>query len=242
MDTIRFNNYSSLEKVAPNPHFIESVPHKDGTYSVSLSKIHKTSVAFKYQVHLDTADSESSAPLRIVPAWKQDPTQTLFMLSYSFNPSFSSKLPEGTTSIILSNVILIVHVDPPATSSKITRCQASNGGVFARDRNIVYWRLGDVTLNKDAPAQVLRAKIVTDGEPKPGNVEARWELSGEQLATVGSGISLSRMESTGEESGEEKDPFADESAAPTPTVSWGDVKAVRMLRSGTYVASSSTAS
>jgi F-BAR domain only protein len=238
-DTIRFNSFSSLEKVAPNPYFIDQIPSKEGTYSVILPKIHKTSVAFKYQVHLDPANSDSYAPLRIVPAWKHESTQTLFMLSYSFNPSFASKLPSTANSIILTNVILIVHVDP--ATNKITRCQASNGGVYARDRHIVYWRLGDVTLTKDAPASVLRAKFVTDGEPKPGNVEARWELTGEQLASVGSGISLSRIESAegAEGSGsDEKDPFADESAATTPTVSWKDVTAVRRLRSGSYVASS----
>jgi F-BAR domain only protein len=242
IEIIRFNHFSSLEKVAPNPHFIEQLPNKEGSYTVSIPKLHKTSVAFKYQVHLDSAKADSYAPLRFVPAWKMEPTQTLFMLNYAFNSSFSSKLPEGSNSITLSNVIIIVHIDSTA-AAKIVRCQASHGGVYARERHIVYWRLNDVTLTHDGPGQILKAKFITEGEPKPGNIEARWELTGEQLASVGSGISLSRMEggdtasaATAHE-GEEKDPFADESATPTPTVSWADVKAVKKLRSGTYVAS-----
>jgi hypothetical protein len=237
-ETIRFNHFSSLEKVAPNPHFIDQIPNKEGSYSVSLSKINKTAVAFKYQVLLDSAQAESYAPLRLVPAWKLEPTQTLFMLNYSFNTSFASRLPDGISSITLSNVIIIVHIDLSASSAKIVRCQASHGGVYARERHVVYWRLNDVTLSRDAPVQVLRAKLVTEGEPQPGNVEARWELGGDQLASVASGISLSRMEGGEPQdgSGEENDPFADESATPTPTVTWTDVKAVRKLRSGTYVA------
>ena len=50
-ENIRLDNFSVLEKVAPNPSFIEQVPEKPGYYSVNLSNITKTTVAFKYQVH-----------------------------------------------------------------------------------------------------------------------------------------------------------------------------------------------
>jgi hypothetical protein len=231
-DTIRFTNFSTLEKVAPNPHFIDQIANKDGTYSVSLTKIPKTSVAFKYQVHLEPAHADTYAPLRIVPAWKVTPTQTLFMLSYSFNQSFSSKLSASSPSITLSNLILLVHVEP--SSATISRCQASNGGTFAKERNVVYWRLGDITITKEAPAQVLKARLITDGEIKPGNVEARWELLGMD------GLGIERLESSDAEEGE-ADPFADEEKESAKEVGkWVEVKSVRRLRSGTYVAGAAT--
>lgn len=229
-DTIRFDNFAALEKVAPNPHFIDSVPGKDGTYSVAVSKIAKTAVAFKYQVHLDPAHADSYAPLRIVPAWKQDDNQTLFMLSYSFNSGYSST---GASSVPLSNLILLVHI-----TGNITRCQVSSGGSYAREKNVVYWRVGDVSLADGAPAQVLRARFFTEGDVKTGNVEARWELPGS-----GSGVGLSKLENLAgastKEDGEEADPFADEDGERTPVIEWRSVRAVRRLRAGTYVAAAS---
>ena len=245
-ETIRFNNFSSLEKVAPNPHFIDPVHDKDGTYSVNLSRIHKTSVAFKYQVNLgDSSETAAShAPLRLVPAWKLESTQAFLLLHYSLNPAFAANLPaeDGPSAAVqLSNVILIAHLDP--AGGRALRCNASGGGVYARERSLVYWRLGDVSLPRDGSPLSLRARFATDAEARPGLAEARWEVSYEQFggaAAASAGVGLSRLEPGGgpASAGEAVDPFADEgSAVTTPTATWSDVKAVRKLRSGTYAAS-----
>jgi len=229
-ETIRFNGFEKLEKVAPNPQFIDAVASKEGTYSVNLAHIARTSVAFKYQVHLDSSTIASYAPLRVVPAFKVEASQTLVMLSYSFNPAFSCNLSEGVSSISLNNVILILHVEPG--SGRVSRCQAQGGGVYARERNLIYWRLNELKLQVDGTPLVQRAKFITEGEIKPGKAEARWELGGEQMSQLGSGIGLSRQEVAAD-----SDPFADDdSAAPTPTMDWKEVSVVRRLRSGTYVA------
>jgi hypothetical protein len=246
IETIRFNNFTSLEKVAPNPHFIDPVPDKEGTYSVNLSRIHKTSVAFKYQVNLgDSPETAAShAPLRLLPAWKVEPAQAFLLLHYTLNPAFAAAhLPaeDGASAAVqLSNVVLIAHLDP--AGGRALRCNASGGGVYARERNLVYWRLGDVALPRNGSPLNLRARFSTDGEARPGLVEARWEVGYEQFggAAVSSGVGLSRLEPAGGPAsvGGEADPFADEgSAVTTPTATWRDVKAVRRLRSGTYAAS-----
>jgi hypothetical protein len=233
-ETIRFENFATLEKVAPNPQFIDALPDKEGTYSVSVTSLSKTTIAFKYQVHLDESTFASHAPVLLAPAWKVEPTQTFVRLAYSLNPEFAKRLPEGTTSITLSNVIVIVHLDPEGAS--VLRCQAAGGGLFAREKHLVYWRLNEVTLSRDAPAQLLRAKFFTEGEAKPGSAEARWEITGDQLASLGTVIGISRMETASSEN-ETADPFADEDAAPSsPAVAWKEVKTVRRLRSGSYVA------
>jgi len=71
---------------------------------------------------------------------------------------------------------------------------------------------------------------------KPGNVEARWEINGEHAAAMGSGLSVSQLDSEAKTEAE-ADPFADESAAPaSPAIVWKEVQSVRRISSGTYVA------
>lgn len=232
-DSIRLENFPILEKVAPNPAFIEQIPDKPGSYIVDLSKITKTSVAFHYQVHLESSNLVSYAPLLLSPAWKVESTQTSALLNYSLNPAFALG---GASSVTLRNVVLIISLDPGV---KATHCQSKPVGTFSRDKSLIYWRLGDVTLSPEQPVQQLRARFLTDGEAKPGNVEARWEISGELATGLGSGLSVSQI-SQGENKMEgEADPFADadENVAPaSPAVLWKEISTVKKIASGTYVA------
>ena len=239
-ESIRLEQFPVLEKVAPNPAFIEQVPDTPGSYSVDLSKITKTSVAFHYQVHLDESNDRTFAPLQLTPAWKAEATQVSALLHYGLNPQFAL----GTaTSVTLKNVVLILRLEP---GSRALSCQSKPVGTFSREKGLIYWRLGDVTLGRDQPAQSLRARFFTEGEAKPGNCEARWEISGEQAKALGSGLSVSQMTSGEEKKDsaekEEKDPFADadaegeEAARPvTPVVGWKEVGGVKRIVSGTYV-------
>ncbi|KAK8154764.1 Muniscin C-terminal mu homology domain-containing protein [Phyllosticta citrichinensis] len=236
-ETIRLENFPVLEKVAPNPTFIDSVQERAGDYTVSLSSITRTQVGFKYQVHLDDSNVASFAPISLSTAWKVEPTQTSVILSYSLNPAF--KLAHGRTSITLNNVVLVIHLDP--TGAKSPHCQSKPVGTFSKDRNLIYWRLGAVTLSSDQPAQQLRARFYTEGEARPGNAEARWEISGEQAAGQGSGLEVTQMvPPSGENADAEADPFADDSgpsssaAAAAPT--WRPVTTVKKITSGTYTA------
>jgi len=232
-DTIRLDNFTDLEKVAPNPQFIEAVSDSPGSYTVNLSQATKTAVAFKYQVRLEEGALAAHAPLLLKPVWKIEPNQASVILTYGINPTFSQSMGADKSSLSLSNAIVVIHLDP--TGPKATSCKAAGGGTFSRDRNLVYWRLGDITLAKNGPPQILRARFFTDGEPKSGSVEARWEIHGEHANGRGSGLSVSVMEHGA--GGAEADPFADEDAASAPAVSWKDVRTVKSLRSGTYMAS-----
>src|SRR5262249_29297314 len=171
-DTIRLNNFTELEKVAPNPQFIDAVSDSPGLYTVNLSQATKTAVAFKYQVRLD--EVSGCMPLVLKPVWKIEQNQASVILTYGINPTFSQSMDTDKLSLTLTNTIIIIHLDP--TGSKATSCKAMGGGTFSRDRNLVYWRLGDITLSKDGSPQTLRARFFTDGEAKSGHVEARWEM------------------------------------------------------------------
>ncbi|KAL9096389.1 MAG: hypothetical protein Q9165_001386 [Trypethelium subeluteriae] len=248
-ESIRLENFPVLEKVAPNPTFIEQIPDKPGEYTVNLSSITKTSVAFKYQVHLDDTDPGTHAPLLLTPAWKCEAAQTSVILSYSLNPAFlahaSDSEPETGANaetkpkmVFLSNVVMIIHLEPHG-GTKPTSCQSKPVGTFSRDKSLIYWRLGDVTLASDAAPQKLLARFAMDGvEGKPGHVEARWEIAGGAASAVGSGLSVTRFEQGGLV--KEEDPFADEEGAAagpaTPRGSWREVEGARKLMSGTYQA------
>ncbi|KAK8227281.1 Muniscin C-terminal mu homology domain-containing protein [Phyllosticta capitalensis] len=249
-ETIRLENFPVLEKVAPNPTFIDQVQERAGDYTVNLSSITRTQVGFKYQVHLDDSNVASYAPISLSTAWKVEPTQTSVILTYALNPAF--KLAPGRSSITLNNAVLVIHLDP--TGAKSSHCQSKPVGTFSKDRNLIYWRLGTVTLSKDQPGQQLRARFYTEAEARPSNAEARWEIGGEQAAGQGSGLSVSQMvpPSGGESAdAEAADPFADDDGPSTSTTAaaaaagatgapdaptWKPVVTVKKITSGTYTA------
>ncbi|KAF2822761.1 hypothetical protein CC86DRAFT_71297 [Ophiobolus disseminans] len=232
-ESVRLENFPVLEKVAPNPAFIEQAPDSPGNYTVDLARITKTSVAFHYQLHIENDNVAALAPLILSPLWKTEAGQASAILNYSLNPKFNLG---GTSSVTIRNLVLIIRLEP---GSRATSCQSKPPGTFSRDKSLMYWRLGDVTFSKDQPAQAIRVRFVTEGEAKPGNTEARWEISGEHSVTLGSGLGVSvsaRLNETKQDG--EADPFADtDEAAPpsSPAIGWIPVATVKRITSGTYL-------
>lgn len=216
-DTIRLDNFASLEKIAPNPAFINPVAGRDGEYTVNLASIAKTQVAFKYQ----TAGGVQNAPIHITLASKIEPNQTSIIASYSLSPSF--RLSTGQDNITLSNVVIALTLE----GARATSCLSKPVGTFSREKSLIFWTLGDITLTTGGAPQKLLARFVTESEAKSGSVEARWEVAGEGL---GSGVGISVK---GENGGaaDASDPFADEEAN-----GWKEVRGVKKLASGHYVA------
>jgi len=226
-EVIRLENFPVLEKVAPNPSFIEQVPTKSGEYTVDLSHIARTSLAFKYQVHLEDASLVTHVPVILTPVWKVEPTQTSVILNYFFNPAFAS----AQRKVSLQNVTVIINIDKARAST----CLSKPMGNFSKEKNLIYWRLGDITIDGYAEGpQKLLARFTTEGEAKPGNVEVRWEISGEHAVGLGSGLGVSQKGVADEGT----DPFADDGTL-TGGVGSGvykDVAMVRKVVSGKYVA------
>lgn len=228
-DHIRLENFPVLEKVAPNPAFIEQIPGNPGNYSVDLAKITKTSVAFHYQLHIENTSIAALAPIILTPLWKAEPSQVSAILNYTLNPQFDLK---GASSITVRNLVLVIRLEP---GSRATSCQSKPAGTFSRDKALMYWRLGDVTLSRAQPMQSIRARFLTEGEAKPGNTEARWEINGPESLALGSGLGVSVGRA--EEKPIEDDPFADEDRAETeaPGVAWSKVPSVKRIVNGTYL-------
>ena len=228
LENIRLENFPVLEKVAPNPSFITQMPSKSGEYSVNLSQVTRPSVAFKYQVHLEDNSLAAHAPVSITANWKVEPTQASVILTYAFNPAFVSP---AKRSVSLKNVIISI----PIENAKALSCQSKPQGIFAKERSLVFWKLGDMTLDGYAEApQKLLARFTTESEAKPGSVEMRWEISGDAATGLGSGLSLRQMTSAKEEGG--SDPFADEGTSTSASGSWKEVAVTRRIISGKYIA------
>ena len=229
-ESVRLENFAVLEKVAPNPAFIEQKPSSSGEYTVNLSHTMRPAVAFKYQIHLDESSLGSHAPISLTPSWKIEPTQASVILSYAPNRgAFTS--PQRTTT--LKNVIIYINVD----GTKASNCQSKPAGIFSKEKSLIYWKLNDVTLdgNSETPQKLL-ARFSTEGEAKPGVVEARWEVNGEEAAILGSGLAISQLSGNKDGSGA-GDPFADENTTGTTTGAWKAVPVTRKMLSGKYVAS-----
>ncbi|CAK1366846.1 Suppressor of profilin deletion [Cercospora beticola] len=228
-ETIRLENFGQLDKVAPNPAFIGQASGREGEYSVNLANIAKTSVAFKYQVRGEAAQSQT--PVLLTPAFKLDENLAMVIVSYALHPSFAAL---GSDSVTLHNVTIALTLE----GAKATSCQSKPVGTFSRDKNLIFWQLDEITLRPGGEANKLLAKFVTEGKPTGGYVEGRFEISGEQAQGLGSGLAVSVLGTDGAAAA--ADPFADESvaAAASSAAAWRNVPTQKKLTSGQYIARS----
>lgn len=246
-ETIRINDFPSLESIGPNRIFVSSTSSPD-EFTLDLAHIpSKTATpGFTYRVHAEdpTSDFATHCPLLVRPAWKPQGDKLGLLLQYKLNPKFL----HSSKPVVLKGVTFIATYE----GARASGVQTKPPGVHLKEKRVIYWRLGDVTLqpgSDDWHKIVCRVIGAENTEPKPGNVEARWEyISTSSPAEDGAhgGISISRRaESKGkgkatDDSGEdtEDDPFADESvaAASPKDYSWHDVSLVRKIVSGKYEA------
>ena len=181
-------------------------------------------VLTRQQVHLEESALAAYAPVILSPLWKVEPTQTSVILNYSFNNAFVSPTKR---SVLLQNVVVMITVE----NTKALTCLSKPPGTFSREKNTIYWRLGNVSLDaySEGP-QRLVARFNTEGEATPGNVEARWEIS--TAEGLGSGLGISHMSGVKEEG---SDPFADEGISGGSSGMYKEVPVVRKIMSGKYV-------
>lgn len=233
-ETIRLNKFSQLESIGPNRTFVGNTIAPD-EFTVDVSHLLSTTTAFTYRVHSDTETSlASQCPIAIHPVWKPQGDKLGLLLQYRLNPA--SNLPRPVT---LQNLVFVATYE----GARASGVQTKPSGTHLKDKHLVYWRLGDVTLTDDWAKIICRVIGEQNAEPQPGHVEVRWEYASttgsEGEAAIGSGISVARLgESKGkgrELSLDDEDPFADaEQLSPKDTRRWVDVPLVRKLVSGKY--------
>ncbi|KAL2134686.1 hypothetical protein VTI74DRAFT_11090 [Chaetomium olivicolor] len=249
-ETIRLNNFSLLESIGPNRVFVSNTLSPD---EFTLDPSHLTTAttpAFTYRVHADYDTALAHAcPIAIHPVWKPQADKLGLLLQYRLNPAFS---PTSARPVTLHNVVFIATYE----GSKASGVQTKPSGTHLKEKHIVYWRLGDVTLSEGWSKIICRVIGEQNAEPRPGRVEVRWEWAppqGSSGSNGGSGISVARLVPEGkgkgkemaieEEEQEEENPFADSeekrSAPESPGLDaqgrkWVDVPCVRRLVGGKY--------
>jgi F-BAR domain only protein len=170
-----------------------------------------------------------------------------FIIEYSLNPAFA------TGPVTVNNLILMATYE----GAKAAGCQTKPAGTLLKEKNIIYWRVGDVTLDASGTAHKVIGRLIgaEGGEPKPGVVEARWEVASSDANNIaigrvlGSGLGISRLDAGKEKEKDNLDPFADEltsggTATANPPGSssglgggdgvWVEVESVRRVVSGRY--------
>jgi len=234
-ETIRINHFPNLEAIGPNRTFIHPIigdkPDEFTTDLATLSS--KPSVAFTYRAHIDEENRTHQGPLLIKPSWKHQGDKLGLVIEYSLNPACS------TEPLTFNNLVLVSVYE----GARATACQTKPTGTHIKEKLLVYWRLGDVTLTQEWHKVICRFQGTEEACPQPGHIEARWEIHGSSSLPIGSGITLSRLEAgKGKEKEKEKeesdDPFADESVASlaSPAGNWVDIETSRKFVSGKYEA------
>jgi hypothetical protein len=180
---------------------------------------------------VDEESLASQGPLLLKPTWKLQGDKLGLLIEYSLNPASS------TGPVTFSNLVLVAMYQGPRPST----CQTKPSGTHIKEKSLIYWRLGDVTLAHESHKVICRLTGTEGAIPEPGHIEARWEVQGSLGNLVGSRITLSKLEpSNGKEKEESADPFADESiASPTavsPAGNWVEIETSRKFISGKYEA------
>lgn len=258
---VRLDNFQVLEKVAANPHFVNEIPseeakdrsqtdEKRGEYSITLSSISRPAptVAFKYQVHLDQADTSTYCPVILKPAWNLEEFQASAIVFYSLNPEFASAAPGE--SVTLKNLVLSVNLDtsPEDETTKQPRevAHATNavmhpntGAAFRRKHSTVTWKVPELEVKPGEEGRFLVRFSTSTSWPRKGKVEAKFDLRMAQTQ-AGTRLGISTASQKPESPRTGSDPFADEDAAAQapeaqlPTT-WKELPTARKLVAGRYV-------
>jgi hypothetical protein len=200
---------------------------------LDLSHIQRTNIGFSYKLHVDAnAPPSEHVPILLHPTWKPQGDKLSLVLQYKLNPEFC--YVGNSSTVHIHNLVIFATYEGKASGA-----QTKPSGTHLKDKHLVYWRLGDVTLARDGDWQKIVCRIIGEqgAEPKPGNIEARWDFSPATGVESHQVISVSKLE---EGKGKDvdisdDDPFAD-AASSAAEGKWVDVPAVRKLLSGKFEA------
>jgi hypothetical protein len=198
---------------------------KPDEFTIDVSSISpKSAVAFTYRVHIDDANLAAQGPLLLKPAWKPQGDKLALVIEYSLNPAYSSE------PVSFHNLVLIAYY----RGARATGCQTKPTGTHIKEKSLVYWRLGELTLNQEWHKVICRFVGAESAVPEPSHIEAKWEVQSSLGHPLPSGISLSRLEAGKGKDKEEIDPFADDSVSPAGN--WVEIETSKKLVGGKYEA------
>jgi len=183
---------SAIERLVPNPAFLESVSQSTEDYNNDqdshYSHIFKVDVAslsrqitstqpqigFKYQLSTSVMTS-MTPPVIIHPKWKFEKGQISVILSYHISPAFFSTSSSNTITVTSLTLALYLPDDLISTSSNqsvnnststreiVKSCLSKPVGTFNKDKGFVFWNLGNVIFTQGETEKKVLARFVTEG-------------------------------------------------------------------------------
>ncbi|CAG8531716.1 10315_t:CDS:10 [Acaulospora morrowiae] len=173
---IKINNFDVIEKSAPNQSYLREVPGSVGSYDIDtgmLSLAGDIPVAvMKYQLHIDSENTNAYIPLQITPHWKCEPNQLALVIVYQANNK--CKL-SGT----LTDLSFIIPV-----AGEVESVQSKPTGLWNTEKQMMYWQVDDLDLAVPSEQNKLLARFVTGQMSHPAPAAVKFTCKGQLLSAI----------------------------------------------------------
>lgn len=180
--TLRLSAFEQLEKVAPNPQYLQQIPDKHGEYKVDLEALSKVGKALvlKYQLYISQSQLKSFVPMFVNMKWRYELNTHSAIVNYALNEE-SRLVKKGKT---LKGVQFLIPISAKNVQSKPQ-------GVYSPERKKITWMLNDI--DGGNPADKILARFVVDDEQHQQQpAQLRWIVGGDITSDVD--VELSDME------------------------------------------------
>lgn len=187
---IRVNQFSALEKSAPNTQFLQATD-APGEYMVNASSLSSVSaggsatVVLRYQVAVPEPLAENYVPVKVSPQWKTEATQTSLLVTYSANPAChfinasSSPFESESEAATLRELTFVI----PVSSDGVTNVQSKPLALYSSEKKRLLWKLDDLEMDSSAPQKALARFAVAD-QTTPQPVAVKWKVTGKLISGI----------------------------------------------------------
>ena len=198
---IRIEAFEQLEKAAPNPAFLKSVPggSTPGEYLLDVKSLLEQgagsglpgsgaqAVVLKYQLHVPESRKDEFVPLALHAQWRCESQQTSFLMTYSPNASCRfSPSPTSSDSMpaVLQDLQFAVQIQPSSVSNILSKPTAT----FVAETKSLFWKINESVSLLPGTGEVnkLLARCQIQGpQTIPSPVHLKWRIIGKTISSLG---------------------------------------------------------
>ncbi|KAJ1020047.1 hypothetical protein NDA16_004327 [Ustilago loliicola] len=192
---IRIEAFEQLEKAAPNPAFLKTVPGgtTPGEYLLDVKSLLEQgvgsglpgsgaqAVVLKYQLHVSESRKQEYVPLSLHAQWRCEPHQTSFLMTYS--PSSQCKF-SGEGPAVLQDLQFAVQIQPSTVSNIMSKPTAT----FVAETKSLFWKINEnlSLLGGETEVNKLLGRCQIEGaQTVPSPVHLKWKVLGKTISSLG---------------------------------------------------------
>ncbi|PWN45477.1 hypothetical protein IE81DRAFT_344781 [Ceraceosorus guamensis] len=184
---LRLDAFEELEKAAPNPAFVQSIPDRPGEYRLDVASLVSkggAGVLLKYQLHVSESRKRDYVPLDVVAQWRCEQHQTSLLCNYT--PNTTNKLlasgidgmPNEVVASTLQDVSFVATIQP----SNVAGHMSKPVGTWSAEHKRMFWKLDHT---EAASAGKVLARFQVDAPTSPSGVQVRWKVIGRTISALG---------------------------------------------------------